>query len=121
MQCPMAKECKQHMLFEEIRMLVDNSLEIEHCYPMAICRFLENNKDEFQDCPNLTCGNIIRFEDDIGNCELCNEEVEFGRQPLRARYMGQNYENRSQPDDDDMNEVDFNKSVVVSYVELEQN
>lgn len=103
-------------------MLVDSHLEIEHCYPMSIWKFLDKHSEEYQDCPNSTCSNIIRLEDDMINCELCNAEIKFGEQPFRGRYMAQYCEDQGQQDiGQDMQELDFDQSTVADVNNAEQN
>ena len=82
-KCP---DCTKYILFEEIKQLQLERHLLTSCYPTALYLFLEKNFGRYQECPNDECSNVIRFDDGMRKCELCNSEIEFNKHPTQYRY-----------------------------------
>ena len=80
-------ECGKFILFEETKHLIGDKKSIERCYSMSIYTFLSKNRDYYQECKTRECSNIIRLDDKVKHCELCNNQVAFGDQPSLDRYI----------------------------------
>ena len=87
--CPGSEEskCKSSILFCEIKSLIDPP-HYEIIYPKLLYKFLKDEKhfSEYKECQKIDCENIIRREDNVNICELCNETVMWDRQPDENRY-----------------------------------
>lgn len=81
-------DCGKHILFQEIKTILQHT-DYEVIYPLLLYNFLsdENHMEEYKECRNPQCDNVIRRRDNVKTCELCMMEIRYSDPPTLERYQ----------------------------------